>query len=121
MIRFDHVTRTYGSYVAVDSLNLELARGEVFALLGHNGAGKTTTLKMLVGLLRPTAGTIHIGPYNITEQPREASRLVGYVPDLPYLYDKLTGREFLSFVANLYGFTSTKPGWPSSASATSST
>lgn len=105
MIRFDRVTRTYGSHVAVDCLNLELASGEVFALLGHNGAGKTTTLKMLVGLLRPTRGQICIGPYNVVEQPREASRLVGYVPDLPFLYDKITGSEFLSFVASMYGFT----------------
>jgi ABC-2 type transport system ATP-binding protein len=71
--------------------------------LGHNGAGKTTTIKMLVGLLKPSSGAIYIGPYNVTENPREVSRFVGYVPDLPFLYDKLSGREFLRFVADMYG------------------
>jgi ABC-2 type transport system ATP-binding protein len=103
MLRFDNVTRTYGSRVAVDHLSLTLERGELFALLGHNGAGKTTTIKMLVGLLKPSSGTIHVGPYDVTHNPREVSRLVGYVPDLPFLYDKLSGREFLRFVADMYG------------------
>lgn len=103
MLRFDNVTRTYGTRVAVDRLNLKIERGELFALLGHNGAGKTTTIKMLVGLLQPTSGSIHVGPYNVVESPREVSRLIGYVPDLPYLYDKLSGREFLRFVADMYG------------------
>ncbi len=103
MLRFDNVTRTYGSRVAVDRLNLHVDRGELFALLGHNGAGKTTTIKMLVGLLRPSGGAIHVGPYNVVDNPREVSRLIGYVPDLPFLYDKLSGREFLRFVADMYG------------------
>lgn len=103
MLRFDNVTRTYGARVAVDCLQLELQRGELFALLGHNGAGKTTTIKMLVGLLNPTSGTIHVGPYNVVEHPREVARLIGYVPDQPYLYDKLSGREFLRFVADMHG------------------
>ncbi|MBA3484906.1 MAG: ABC transporter ATP-binding protein [Pirellulales bacterium] len=103
MLRFENVTRTYGPRIAVDNLNLDLKRGELFALLGHNGAGKTTTIKMLVGLLKPTSGVIHVGPYNVTENPREVSRLIGYVPDLPFLYDKLSGREFLRFVADMYG------------------
>jgi len=103
MLRFDNVTRTYGSRVAVDHLNLSIERGELFALLGHNGAGKTTTIKMIVGLLKPTAGAIYAGPYNVVENPREVSRLIGYVPDLPFLYDKLSGREFLRFVADMYG------------------
>lgn len=103
MLHFDHVTRTYGSRVAVDDLNLRLKSGELFALLGHNGAGKTTTIKMLVGLLKPTAGDIYVGPYNVVQQPRAVSRLIGYVPDLPFLYDKLSGREFLRFVADMYG------------------
>lgn len=103
MLRFDNVTRTYGSRVAVDRLNLHVERGELFALLGHNGAGKTTTIKMLVGLLRPSSGAIYVGPYNVVDNPREVSRLIGYVPDLPFLYDKLSGREFLRFVADMYG------------------
>lgn len=105
MLRFDNVTRTYGSRVAVDRLNLHVDRGELFALLGHNGAGKTTTIKMLVGLLRPSSGDIYVGPYNVVDSPREVSRLIGYVPDLPFLYDKLSGREFLRFVADMYGMT----------------
>lgn len=103
MLRFDNVTRTYGSRVAVDRLNLHVDRGELFALLGHNGAGKTTTIKMLVGLLRPSGGAIYVGPYNVVDNPREVSRLIGYVPDLPFLYDKLSGREFLRFIADMYG------------------
>jgi ABC-2 type transport system ATP-binding protein len=103
MLRFENVTRTYGNRVAVDNLNLQVNAGELFALLGHNGAGKTTTIKMLVGLLKPSSGVIYIGPYNATEHPREVSRLLGYVPDLPFLYDKLSGREFLKFVADMYG------------------
>lgn len=105
MLKFDKVTRTYGDRVAVDRLDLTLESGELFALLGHNGAGKTTTIKTLVGLLKPTSGTVTVGPYNVVEQPREASRLIGYVPDQPFLYDKLSGREFLRFVANMYGMT----------------
>lgn len=103
MLKFDNVTRTYGDRVAVNKLNLSLATGELFALLGHNGAGKTTTIKTLVGLLQPTSGTVTVGPYDVVKQPREASRLIGYVPDQPFLYDKLSGREFLQFVANMYG------------------
>lgn len=105
MLRFDNVTRNYGPHVAVDRLNLVLNRGELFALLGHNGAGKTTTIKMLVGLLTPTSGSISVGPYNVVENPREVSRLIGYVPDQPFLYDKLSGREFLRFVADMHGLT----------------
>jgi ABC-2 type transport system ATP-binding protein len=105
MLRFDNVTRNYGPHVAVDKLNLILNRGELFALLGHNGAGKTTTIKMLVGLLTPTSGSISVGPYNVVENPREVSRLIGYVPDQPFLYDKLSGREFLRFVADMHGLT----------------
>ncbi len=106
MIRFEHVTRSYGNRVAVSDLNLSISQGELLALLGHNGAGKTTTLKMLVGLLRPGEGLVAVGPYTVVDQPREASSLIGYVPDQPYLYDKLSGHEFLEFVANMYGLTS---------------
>jgi len=105
MIQFKHATRSYGNRVAVDGIDLAVSQGEVLALLGRNGAGKTTTLKMLVGLLRPNEGTVEVGPYNVVDQPREASRLIGYVPDQPYLYDKLSGREFLEFVAEMYGLT----------------
>ncbi len=103
MINIKQVTRTYGSKTAVDGLDLHIRRGELFACLGHNGAGKTTTIKMMVGLLQPTSGTIEIGGYDVVKQSREASLRSGYVPDEPYLYDKLSGREFLQFVAEMYG------------------
>ena len=106
MIRFDHVTRSYGDRVAVNELNLQVAQGELLALLGHNGAGKTTSIKMLVGLLQPSAGVVTVGPYEVVQHPREASSLIGYVPDQPFLYDKLSGREFLEFVADMYGLSS---------------
>lgn len=108
MIRFENVSRSYGNRLAVDGLNLEVKKGELLALLGHNGAGKTTSIKMLVGLLRPSAGRVHLGPYIVEESPRECSRLIGYVPDQPFLYEKLSGREFLEFVGELYGLTSSE-------------
>ncbi len=103
MIEFDDVTRTYGRKMAVDRLSLSVRRGELFTLLGPNGAGKTTTLKMLVGLLRPTSGKVTVGGHDVADRTRQAARLLGYVPDEPYLYDKLTGREFLEFVAEMRG------------------
>ena len=103
MIELQQVTRRYGRKIAVDGLNLEISRGELFAFLGPNGAGKTTTIKMMVGLLRPTTGNVRIGGFDIATNPREVNLRTGYVPDEPYLYEKLTGREFLRFVADLYG------------------
>jgi len=103
MIHFDGVTRTYGRTVAVDRLTLTIRPGEVLALLGPNGAGKTTTIKLLVGLLRPNAGTVRVCDFNVAAQPRQAVRALGYVPDEPYLYDKLSGREFLEFAAEMRG------------------
>jgi ABC-2 type transport system ATP-binding protein len=103
MIEFTNVRRTYGAKLAVADLTLTVRAGEVFGFLGPNGAGKTTTIKMLVGLLRPSAGTIRLADYNVVEQPRHANRLLGYVPDEPYLYDKLSGREFLQFVSDMHG------------------
>ncbi|MCA9150177.1 MAG: ABC transporter ATP-binding protein [Planctomycetales bacterium] len=103
MIRVENVHKAYGRKIAVADLSLEVRPGEVFALLGANGAGKTTTIKMLVGLLMPDAGQLSIGGFDVVRQTREASHLVGYVPDQPYLYDKLTGREFLAFIADMYG------------------
>jgi len=103
MIEFTGVSRTFGKKLAVDHLTLKVHSGELFALLGPNGAGKTTTIKMLVGLLRPSAGTIHVCNYDVSKATRETNRRLGYVPDEPYLYDKLTGREFLRFLADMYG------------------
>ena len=103
MIEFDHVWRTYGSKPAVSDLTLSIPRGELFALLGPNGAGKTTTIKMLVGLLRPLRGQIRVCGHDVVKDPRNAHLHVGYVPDEPTLYDKLTGREFLWFIADMFG------------------
>jgi ABC-2 type transport system ATP-binding protein len=103
MIELLDVTRTYGDKTAVDGLSLAIPQGELFAFLGPNGAGKTTTIKMLVSLLRPTSGQVRVAGIDIVREPREANRLTGYVPDEPHLYDKLTGREFLQFIAEAYG------------------
>jgi ABC-2 type transport system ATP-binding protein len=103
MIEFASVSRTYGTKVAVDELNLHIPAGQLFALLGHNGAGKTTTIKTLVGLLRPSNGVVSVGGFNVATHTRDAAALIGYVPDQPYLYEKLSGREFLMFVAEMYG------------------
>ena len=110
MIEFQEVSRAYGDRLAVDRLNLRIAAGELYAMLGHNGAGKTTAIKMLVGLLRPGEGAIRVGGYDLVEQTRQAVSMIGYVPDQPYLYDKLTGREVLLFVAKMYGMDAIQAG-----------
>jgi ABC-2 type transport system ATP-binding protein len=103
MIEFEQACRSYGDKLAVDRLNLRIAAGELYSLLGHNGAGKTTTIKMLVGLLRPERGHISVAGHDVATDGRLAAALTGYVPDQPYLYDKLSGREFLQFVAQMQG------------------
>src|SRR5437016_1122507 len=103
MIELDQVTKAYGTKVAVERLSLKVAAGELFAFLGPNGAGKTTTIKLMCGLLFPTEGTVRIGGYDLQDQGDQARRLLSYVPDQPYLYEKLTGREFLQFIADMYG------------------
>jgi ABC-2 type transport system ATP-binding protein len=103
MIEFQQVRRTYGETVAVENLNLRIGAGELYSMLGHNGAGKTTAIKMLVGLIRPTCGTIRVAGYDLVTHTRQAASLIGYVPDQPYLYDKLSGREILQFVSRMYG------------------
>lgn len=103
MIEFAGVTRRYGTKVAVERLDLSIGRGELFALLGPNGAGKTTTIKMLVGLLRTSEGSLRVAGHDIAADPRGALLHVGYVPDEPCLWEKLTGREFLGFIADMFG------------------
>jgi ABC-2 type transport system ATP-binding protein len=103
MIRFDHVSHRFGRKTAVDDLNLTIQGGELFALLGRNGAGKTTTIKLLVGLLRPTAGVVWVADRSVADDPCQTNGIIGYVPDQPQLYEKLTGREFLQFVGQMYG------------------
>ena len=102
MIAAENLAKRFGSKTAVDALNLEVPAGEFFCFLGPNGAGKTTTIKMLTGLLQPSGGRASIGGHDIQIEPLEAKRLIGYIPDHPFLYEKLTGREFMHFVAGLY-------------------
>ncbi|VAX15024.1 Efflux ABC transporter, ATP-binding protein [hydrothermal vent metagenome] len=102
MIYIDGVTKAFGSTVAVDRLTLHVKPGECFGFLGPNGAGKTTTLKMLAGLLTPTKGALTISGFDIQKNPVEAKKIIGYVPDKPFIYEKLTGREFLEFIRDIY-------------------
>lgn len=96
------LTKKFGSLTAVDRLNLVVEKGELFGFLGPNGAGKTTTIKLLTGLLRPSAGTARVWGLSIQDRPLDVKRIIGYVPDNPFLYEKLTGWEFMNFVADLY-------------------
>jgi ABC-2 type transport system ATP-binding protein len=105
MITLEHVTKAYGPKLAVQDLSLEIGAGELFAFLGPNGAGKTTTIKMMVGLLFPTSGRVLIGGHDLRTDGERARQLLSYVPDQPFLYEKLTGREFLQFIADMYGLT----------------
>jgi len=108
MIELEAVRRTFGPKVALDELTLRVPRGELFALLGPNGAGKTTAIKLLVGLLRPDRGRIFIDGIDVCGAEREAAARLGYVPDEVFLYEKLTGREFLEFTAELRGLDSSQ-------------
>jgi ABC-2 type transport system ATP-binding protein len=103
MIQLQHITKLYGTKTAVADLDLEIAAGELFAFLGPNGAGKTTTIKMMCGLLFPTSGRVLIGGFDMQYEGDRARPLLSYVPDQPFLYEKLTGREFLHFIADMYG------------------
>ncbi len=103
MIRLNQLTKRYGRFTAVDHIDLAVPSGELFGFLGPNGAGKTTTFRMIAGILRPTSGTIEIGGIDINQRPLEAKARLGFIPDRPFVYDKLTGAEFLRFVAALYG------------------
>ena len=103
MIRFAGLRKTYGPLVAVDDLDFEVEPGRVFGFLGRNGAGKTTTIRMMMGLLEPTAGTVTLDGHDIAREPEAAKAITGYLPDRPNLYDKLTSLEYLRFVGGLYG------------------
>ncbi|MDX1660585.1 MAG: ABC transporter ATP-binding protein [Gemmatimonadota bacterium] len=102
-IRIENLHKTFGSFEALKDVSLEVEQGELYGFLGPNGAGKTTTIRILTGLLLPTAGRAEIGGYDVVDHPMEVKERVGYVPDRAYLYDKLTGREFLEFIGHLYG------------------
>ncbi|OGW52613.1 MAG: ABC transporter [Nitrospirae bacterium RBG_19FT_COMBO_55_12] len=97
-----NLTKIYGKLVAVDGVNLDVARGEIFGFLGPNGAGKTTTIKMMAGLLQPSNGSAIIGGYDVQKDPLQAKSITGFIPDRPFLYEKLTAVEYLHFVAGLF-------------------
>lgn len=102
MIEIRDLTKRYGTFTAVDHVSLEVRPGEIFGFLGPNGAGKTTTIRIVAGLSLPTAGTVLTGGVDVAREPVRAKAKTGYVPDRPYLYEKLTARELLQFVVNLY-------------------
>jgi len=103
MIQLSALTKRYGPFTAVDGIHLEVPRGELFGFLGPNGAGKTTTLRMIAGILRPTSGSVRVAGYDMAADADAAKLRLGFIPDRPYIYEKLTGAEFLRFVAGLYG------------------
>ena len=103
MLELRGVTKRYGRFVAVNDIDLEVRRGEIFGFLGPNGAGKTTTIRIVAGVLRPSEGKVLVGGDDLAVDPESAKSRVGYIPDRPYLYEKLSGREFLRFVAGLWG------------------
>jgi len=102
MIEISNLTKRYGNVTAISGMNLTIPSGQFFGFLGPNGAGKTTTIKTIVGLLKPTSGTVKVDGIDVQANPIEAKRVVGFIPDKPFIYEKLTGREVLHFVAGLY-------------------
>lgn len=103
MIQLTQLVKRYGAFTAVDHINLTVPRGTLYGFLGPNGAGKTTTMRMIAGILRPSEGTVEIAGVESWRQPQVVKSLIGYIPDRPFVYEKLTGAEFLRFVAALYG------------------
>lgn len=108
MLEIKNLKKNFGAFVAVHDLNISINKGELFGFLGPNGAGKTTTIKMITGLLFPTEGEIFIDGDNVWQKPIESKMKIGYIPDQPFLYDKLTGREFLLFSGGLYNIPKVK-------------
>jgi ABC-2 type transport system ATP-binding protein len=102
MIRIEGLTKNFGMLKAVDGLDLEIPQGEFFAFLGPNAAGKTTTIKIIAGLLRPTSGAVLVGGFDMQREPEKAKAQLAYVPDFPFLYDKLTASEFMQFVGDIF-------------------
>jgi len=103
MIKLDDVVKRYGGFTAVDGVSLDVEPGEIHGFLGPNGAGKTTTIRMIAGLLKPTSGTITINGHDLSREPEAAKASLGFIPDRPFLYEKLTAGEFLRFHAGLFG------------------
>jgi ABC-2 type transport system ATP-binding protein len=102
MLQLLNLVKKFGTFTAVDDLNLTIKSGDFFGFIGQNGAGKTTTIKMITGLFAPTSGNVLINGYDISQDPIKAKLLIGYIPDQPFIYEKLTGREFLYFSGGLY-------------------
>lgn len=102
MIKIRNLQKRYATAVAVDGLNLDIRPGELFGFIGPNGAGKTTTIKMMMGLIKPSSGSITIDGLNVAEHPVEVKSRIGYIPDRPFVYEKLTGMEYLEFIADLF-------------------
>jgi len=102
MIELTRLTKRYTRTLAVDALTLSIPQGEIFGFIGPNGAGKTTTIKMMAGLMAPSSGTVRICGIDMAVNPLEAKAKIGFIPDRPYLYEKLTGMEFLKFIARVY-------------------
>jgi ABC-2 type transport system ATP-binding protein len=103
MIVLDHLVKQFGEHIAVNDISLEVQAGEIFGFLGPNGAGKTSTIKMIMGLMKPTSGTITIDGHDIQKAPISAKKVMGYIPDRPILYEKLTAWEYMKFIAGIYG------------------
>lgn len=103
MIKLENLRKEFGDFTALDDLSITVSDGELYGFLGPNGAGKTTTVKMMTGLLKPTRGSVRIGPYDLLEEPESAKKITGYIPDSPYVYPQLTMSEYLDFVQDLFG------------------
>ena len=102
MIKLTNLTKNFKDKIAVNNINLEIPSGEIFGILGPNGAGKTTTIKMISGLLKPTSGSINVCDFDIQKDAISAKKIIGLLPDTPFVYQKLTGREFLEFICGIY-------------------
>jgi ABC-2 type transport system ATP-binding protein len=103
MIKLKNLTKRFGKIIAVNRLNLSISKGEIFGFIGPNGAGKTTTLRMMGGVIAPTEGSVMIDGINMADDPENTKKRIGFIPDRPFLYEKLTGMEFLRFMSDLYG------------------
>jgi ABC-2 type transport system ATP-binding protein len=102
MIRIINLRKQYGRLAAVDNLNIEVAPGEIFGFLGPNGAGKTTTIRVMMGILRASSGRVILGEHDVQQEPQQAKAIAGFIPDRPFIYEKLSGKEFLTFIAKLH-------------------
>lgn len=102
MIRIINLRKQYGRLAAVDNLNIEVAPGEIFGFLGPNGAGKTTTIRVMMGILRASSGRVILGGHDVEQEPQQAKAIAGFIPDRPFIYEKLSGKEFLTFIGRLH-------------------